>query len=303
MGGKVIIIGSVNVDIVARASRLPRAGETVGGGDLSVLLGGKGANQAVAAARAGAETAMVGVVGDLSFGLDPIARIRSYGVDTSTIQSVTGPTGAALITVYDEGENQITVSPGANAQLSASHVGDMACDIVLAQLETPQTATLEAFRKAKAAGGTTILNAAPAEPMANGLMDLTDILIVNETELARYGACDVPTDATTLHAAMRSARHRDGQCIVATLGASGATALVGDDVIAVPAARAARVVDTTGAGDCFCGALAAHLAGGASLSAAMAFASAAASLAVETAGAAPSMPTRMEIIARLGEQG
>jgi ribokinase len=301
MSGKVIIIGSVNVDIVARAGRLPRAGETVAGGDLSVLLGGKGANQAVAAAQAGAEVAIIGAVGAMSFGLDPVAILQGYRVNTSAVKPVEGPSGAALIIVDHAGENQITISPGANAHLSALDIGDIRCDVALAQLETPQAATAKAFRRAKAAGALTILNAAPAEPVEDELMALTDVLVVNETELAAYADGAVPGDATELAASMRAAQHHDGQRVIATLGGAGVRALVDDEVINVPAAKAAKIVDTTGAGDCFCGTLATQLAEGAALADAIRFAAAAASLAVETPGAAPSMPPRAAIEARLAE--
>lgn len=301
MSGKVIIIGSVNVDIVARAERLPRAGETVAGGDLSVLLGGKGANQAVAAAQAGANVEMIGAVGEVSFGLDPVAILRAYGIDPSTIMRVDGPSGAALITVDSAGENLITVSPGANASLLPLHVGKMRCGVTLAQLETPQDATTQAFRRARDTGALTLLNAAPAEPLASDLLALTDILIVNEIELATYAGGEMPSDTAGIDAAMRAVRHHEGQRIIATLGSAGVRALDGDNIVQVAAAKAAKVVDTTGAGDCFCGTLAARLAEGAELLEALSFAAAAASLAVETAGAAPSMPVRSKIEARLRE--
>lgn len=299
MSGKVIIIGSVNVDIVARATRLPRAGETVAGGDLAVLLGGKGANQAVAVAQAGVRAQMIGAVGDMSFDLDPVAILGGYGIDTTAIARTAGPSGAALITVDDSGENQITVSPGANARLSAADITEMRCKVALAQLEAPQAATIEAFRRAKSNGATTILNAAPAEPLVGDLRALTDILVVNETELAVYAACDVPDGAAALKVAMLAARKNDNQTVIATLGSAGVMALSGDEVLEIPAAKAAKVVDTTGAGDCFCGTLAARLAEGAKLAQALSFAAAAASLAVETPGAAPSMPTRSMIEARM----
>lgn len=300
MGGKVIIIGSVNVDIVTRATRLPRAGETVAGGDLRVLLGGKGANQAVAAARAGADAALIGAVGTQSFGIDPLEMLNGYGVDVAMVKKVDCATGAALITVDDAGENQITVSPGANSALSPDDIGEFQCDVVLAQLETPTEAIVAAFRKAKTGGAVTILNAAPAVPLPPDLPALTDILIVNETELAVYANVPLPETRGDLLAAMRAARHDDGQRIIATLGANGVLALDGDEVTEIAAARAVQVVDTTGAGDCFCGTLATRLAEGADLTTAIGFATAAASLAVETSGAAPSMPDREAIMGRMG---
>lgn len=303
MGGKVIITGSVNVDIVSRAERLPVAGETVSGGDLAVLLGGKGANQAVAAAQAGADAALIGAVGAQSFGLDPLAILRGFGVKVGGVKTLDGPTGAALITVDAEGENQITVSSGANARFGPDDVGAMKCDVALAQMETPVDATIAAFRAAKDEGALTVLNAAPALPVSDGLFALTDVLIVNETELAVYAAMSAPISAAetsgAIEAAMRAARHHPDQKIIATLGAAGAMALLGDEIITVAAAKADAVVDTTGAGDCFCGVLAALLAEGAALKDAMRHAAAAASLAVEVEGAAPAMPARAAIDRRL----
>ncbi|MGB0852887.1 MAG: ribokinase [Pikeienuella sp.] len=300
MGGKVIIIGSVNVDIVARADRLPRAGETVAGGDLAVLLGGKGANQAVAAACAGAHAALIAKVGAQSFGIDPLDMLKGYGVDTAQVKVADGATGAALITVDAAGENQITVSAGANGAVSPADIAELSCDIALAQMETPTAATIAAFRRARAGGAVTILNAAPALPMPDDLSALTDILIVNETELAVYAACAIPETREDLLNAMRGARLDSGQRVIATLGAAGVLALDGDEVIEVPATKAERVVDTTGAGDCFCGTLATRLAEGADLAQAISFAAAAASVAVERAGAAPSMPARAVIERRMG---
>ena len=313
MSGKVIIIGSINVDIVARADRLPVAGETVAGGDIAVMLGGKGANQAVAAARAGAAAALVGAVGQQSFGLRPLAMLDAYGVETGAVRQTEGPTGAALITVDAAGENLITVSPGANARLAPADLCDMTCDIALAQLETPRNVTVEGFRAVRRAGGRTVLNAAPALPVSEELAGLTDILIVNETELAHYAGSQPRGTARAIAEDMRAVRRFAGQCVIATLGAEGVLALVGDDVIAVPAVQAEQVVDTTGAGDCFCGALAAALAGGMELAGgteqedragvrghdALRFAAAAASLAVEQPGAAPAMPDRHAIDRRL----
>ena len=295
--GAIDVLGSVNVDLVSKVKALPKPGETVAGGELAALLGGKGANQAIAAARAGGRVAMHGVVGAQSFGLDPRREIAAAGVDVSGLAEIEGATGAALIAVDAHGENCITVSPGANGRAAETiKVGALSGAYLLAQLELAPTLVAAAFDAAKARGGTTILNAAPAIDVPATLLGAADILIVNETELATYAAgngdiwADIPGAARRLIS-------RDDQIVVVTLGVKGAMSVASDEVRQNPAAPA-KPVDTTGAGDCFCGALTARLAEGASLAAALPFAAAAAAISVERPGAAPSMPSRMAIDAR-----
>lgn len=300
--GAIDVLGSVNVDLIARVARLPAPGETVPGGPLSVALGGKGANQAIAAARAGGRVAMWGAVGAQSFGLDPRAEIASAGVDVAGLAAAEGSTGAALIAVDAAGENSIVVSPGANAQAPRVVGADgLSGNWLLAQLELDAAFVLAAFEAAQARGATTVLNAAPAIDVPNGLFAATDVLIVNETELARYAGRAVPPDAGEEEiAAAAEALGLDAKAtIVITLGRRGALTLRTGTRIRT-AARPAEAVDTTGAGDCFCGALVARLAEGAALEAALDFAAAAAAISVTRAGAAPSMPTRAEIDAALG---
>lgn len=296
-GRGVAVLGSINVDVVARVEALPRPGETVLGGDLALHLGGKGANQAVAAAQAGAPTRMFGVVGEASFGLDARSLLSGYEVDVSGVATLPGAGGAALISVDAAGENSIVVSPGANGRAAEALRPDpavLAGTVVLAQLELPPALVRDWFAVAKSGGSTTILNAAPALPVPGDLLDLTDVLIVNETELAAYARCAPPeTEAAALDAARALGRPK-GRPVIATLGARGAVALDGDEAFRQPA-RKASARDTTGAGDCFCGAFAARLAEGAALPAAMAFAATAAALSVEVDGAAPSMPSRDRI--------
>lgn len=295
-GRGVTVIGSINVDFVSRVTALPRPGETVAGGDLEVLLGGKGANQAVAAARAGARTAMIGAVGEQSFGLDLRAEMAGYGVAADTVATVPGPSGAALIAVDAAGENAIAVSPGANARVTAAAPQAGYGAILLAQLEIPAKTVLAHFRAAKRAGATTILNAAPVVPVPDDLFALTDVLIVNETELATCSGREIAQERAVADAAR--ALRREGQRLIVTLGGRGVLALDGDDAIRQPA-RAAEVVDTTGAGDCFCGWLAAGLAEGLTLRTALTRAGAAAALSVGRPGAAPAMPGRAEVEALL----
>ena len=292
----VIVLGSINVDIVSRVTALPLPGETVSGGPLEVLLGGKGANQAVAAALSGATTKMLGCVGEQSFGLPLREMMEGYGVDMSAVVTLDGPSGAALIGVDAAAENSIIVSPGANGRAAeAVFPAPSPGDHVLAQLELPADVVLEYFRRAKAAGATTILNTAPALPMPDALFDLSDILILNETELAVYaGAGDLADQVASL-------RRRPDQTIIATLGADGLTALVGEDARTLPA-LSAKAVDTTGAGDCFCGALTAQLADGQTVWQALNYAQAAAAISVTRPGAAGSMPTRAEVLDLLDAQ-
>ena len=280
--------------------------EADAGGDWEAtraLLGGKGANQAIAAARAGGDVAMWGAVGRLSFGLDPAREISAAGVDATGLKAVEGATGAALIGVDAGGENSIIVSPGANARApEAVPLSALRGGWLLAQMETPPAFTATVFAAARARGARTVLNAAPALPAPDGLFADTDILIVNETELARYAEREIgaSSSAEDVAAAARAVRSRDGQIVVATLGARGAiaVAVAGEDAVEVPAAEA-RVVDTTGAGDCFCGAFVARLAEGAAMTDALRFAAQAAALSVGRAGASPSMPDRAEIDAAL----
>ncbi len=287
----VLVLGSINVDIVSRVPALPLPGETVSGGPLEVLLGGKGANQAVAAALSGAKTQMLGCIGAQSFGLPLKEMMEGYGVDMTPVITLDGPSGAALIGVDASAENSIIVSPGANGRAGEAHFPDPASgDHVLAQLELPVDVVLDYFQRANAVGAKTILNTAPALEIPDELIALSDILILNETELARYAGDGKPADQAA------RLRRRDDQIIIATLGADGLVALVGDEARALPATRV-DPIDTTGAGDCFCGALTARLAAGEAIWDALAYAQAAAAISVTRPGAAGSMPTLAEVLA------
>lgn len=288
---RVIVLGSINVDIVSRVAALPLPGETVPGGPLEVLLGGKGANQAVAAALSGSETTMLGCVGTQSFGLRLQDMMEGYGVDMAHVATLDGPSGAALIGVEAGAENSIIVSPGANGRADEATFPDPgAGDHVLAQLELPASVVLDYFQRAKALGATTILNTAPAVKVPDALFDLSDVLILNETEMATYAGEGKPADQAV------RLRRRDDQLIIATLGADGLVALDGDEVRTLAAQRV-DPVDTTGAGDCFCGALTARLAAGEAIWDALAYAQAAAAISVTRPGAAGSMPTKAEVLA------
>ncbi len=290
----VCVLGSINIDIVQRVERLPRPGETVLSRSTARLLGGKGANQAIAAARMGAGVRLLATVGSDSEGHDLLARLAAEGVDISQVRrSAQRATGAAFISVSDAGENMIVVAPGANAEVHPSDWSAGALEgqgVYLAQLETP-IPTIRAFLEtADANGGLSILNAAPALVEASPLFELADILVVNETELATFSDIAEPPDGpVAAETAARRLLCRIDQTVIVTLGAAGALA-VSRAGAHWTRGRKAEVVDTTGAGDCFCGALAARLSLGDDLAVAMEAANAAASLAVSRPGASASMP-------------
>ena len=277
-----LVVGSVNADLVVRLSRLPAPGETVSGGTFERHPGGKSANQAVAAARLGAQVAFVGAVGDDDLGADAVAALEHEGIDCSGVARLDdAPTGVALIVVDEAGENQIAVASGANARLADPALPPGA-RIVLLGLEVPDEAILGA---ARAAGDARIvLNPAPARPLPDELLDRGPILTPNEAE-----ACTLAGERDA-KAAARTLEQRTGAPVVVTLGARGA--LVSGEVIAPPPVQ---VVDTTGAGDAFTGALAAELARGADIRAAVRFATAAAALSTRAAGAREGMPGRAAV--------
>lgn len=296
---KVIVAGSLIMDLVLRVPHHPAVGETIVGHDFRTFPGGKGANQAVAAARAGAEVQMLGRRGADEFGNDLVAFLSSAGVDTKTVSTDAGAaTGVGLVAVADDGANAIIIVPGANDTLRPDALSSLAIspgDMAVAQLEIPFD-TIEAFFTAgRSAGARTVLNAAPASQGADRLLHLADILVVNEVELAHFADTDVdPHDQGEVATAVRRLRAFDGQIVIVTLGAAGLTAFVDDEEFHVPG-RNVRAIDTTGAGDCFAGSLAALLTQGAPLQEALHFANAAASLSVQTEGAGPSMPTRAQV--------
>jgi ribokinase len=300
----VYVFGSANIDVVAFVDRRPEIGETVVGSQLHMLPGGKGANQAVAAVRAGAATAFAGRLGDDAFGAQLLEFLGAEGVDLALTRRVTGASSGAALIVVAGADNAIVVVPGANALLDAdaARAAPIAAgDIVVAQFETPQAATLAAFARAAAAGATTILNPAPLAPVMAGLLELSDVVVVNETELAGLVGAQ-PGEADPVAWALEQAgalRRRGGQTVLVTLGAAGVVVCDERSRSHVPG-RDVRAVDTTGAGDCFVGNLAAALAGGATLDAAAQRANRAASLCVQAIGAAASMPTRAMVDAAAG---
>jgi ribokinase len=297
--GRVIVAGSINMDVVATAERHPAVGETVAGKEVLYFPGGKGANQAVAAAKLGAETILIGRLGADAFGAELKAFLARQAVDLSLVrESAEAHTGTAIITIA-KADNTIVVVPGANGLVSADDVASVALasgDVAVSQFEIPLRAIAAFFVRARTAGATTILNPAPARPINAQLLSLVDILVLNETELGLLsGKTLSETDKIECFVdAATSLRASERQTICVTLGKRGLVALAGGDAIMVRG-RAVTAVDTTGAGDCFVGALAAQLAQGSALRDALRTANVAASISVQRMGAAPSMPTADEV--------
>jgi ribokinase len=298
--GRVIVAGSINMDVVATAGRHPRIGETVAGHAVHFFPGGKGANQAVAAAKLGAPTMLVGRLGQDAFGQHLRTFLAAQGVDLTFVHDTAGThSGTAIITVANA-DNTIVVVPGANGMVSVDDVAAPVIaqgEIAVSQFEIPLPAIAAFFARARAARARTILNPAPMRDFDRDLRDLVDILVLNETELgllAKTELCETDEPARFAEAA-RSLKTRHDQTICVTLGKRGALALVEGEPLIVPG-RAVNAVDTTGAGDCFVGALAAQLAKGTSIGEAIGYANVAASICVQRMGAGPSMPTLEEVV-------
>lgn len=299
---RVVVCGSLNMDVVVQSARRPATGETLLGATVSFLPGGKGLNQAVAAARLGAPTAMIGAVGNDAFGNSLRSFLASEDVDATGVREIDGPaTGVALIQVAGK-DNAITVASGANHRVTRRMLrhAPQRGEVWVAQFEIPVDETEAILKRARAARARTVLNLAPYIAHSNRLMTHVDVAVLNEIELAQATGTRLQARSPVreLTAAAHKLRARGAGTVIATLGARGAIVVTAEAATIVPAFKA-TVVDTTGAGDCFVGALAARLLGGDSAVEAVRFASAAASCSVEKLGAAPSMPTARDVAARL----
>lgn len=281
-----LVLGSANADLVVEVGRRPAGGETVLGGDTVVLPGGKGANTAVAAARVGASVALVGAVGGDGYGSLLRESLESSGVGTALVKTSARPTGIAYITVTPDGENSIVVSPGANADVSLSDVDALSFDgvqVLTCSLEVPLETVVHAIGVASEAGVRTVLNLSPVAGLPAETLRRLTVLIVNEHEAAQLasdwqGLLDLgPASA------------------IITLGSRGAAVVEKSGVVEVPSIEVDEVVDTTGAGDAFAGALSARLAEGDDLVQAARYAAKVAALSVTKAGAQPSYPTAAEV--------
>ncbi|MEL5960507.1 ribokinase [Streptomyces sp. CLV115] len=288
----IAVLGSTNMDLVAYVERAPGLGETVTGREFRTVPGGKGANQAVAAARAGGGVTMIGAVGDDEYGVRLRSNLEHAGIDTDLLHTVEGPSGTAHVVVDDTGANSIVVVPGANGTVTALGPGEMAAiagaDLLLLQLELPMSAVIEGARVAHAQGVRTILTPSPVQPLPSELLDCVDLLIPNEHEAAALSGFTDP------HA---SAQYLLSQvpAVVITLGSKGCLyAARGGEPVVLPAPEV-TAVDTTGAGDTFVGTLAVALGERRPVPRALAWASAAAALCVQRPGASTSMPYRTEI--------
>ena len=304
---QVLVIGSVNADLTVQAPRIPRPGETVLGDHAQVSPGGKGANQAVAAAQAGAQVTLIAAVGDDPFRAPSLAGLQAAGVNLDGLITAPAPTGLALITVAGDGENAITVASGANLHLAATHLPAdfQGVHTLLLQQELTPEITREAARRAHAAGVRVLLNAAPDRGADPELLAHTHHLIVNEHELAAVlpATAHLPRQAGSadIAAAARSLLAPAGQgpdTVTVTLGAHGSVTVTAAHTHIQPALNV-TVVDTTGAGDTYCGTLAARLAHGEDLERALAVAGAAAALACTRPGAQAAMPALADTLALL----
>jgi ribokinase len=298
---RVAVVGSLNMDLVARAARLPLPGETLAGQSFTQVPGGKGGNQAVAAARLGAQVAMLGRVGADANGVALRAGLEAERIDCSALEnSPSAPTGVALIIVDDGSQNAIVIIAGSNGEVTPATIARheavlAAADVVVCQLETPPDAVRAALAAARRLGKTVVLNPAPATgPLPADWLPLIDYLIPNETEAAMLTGLPVgsPEQAATAAAALRRAGARN---VLVTLGAQGVLAVLDDGAPQHFAAPRVAAVDTTAAGDTFIGGFAAQLAQGAALDDAIRFGQRAAALSVTRAGAQPSIPTRAEL--------
>jgi ribokinase len=302
---RIVVVGSLNADLVVHVPRFPGPGETLAGHGFSRFPGGKGANQACAAARLGGGVAMVGQVGADEHGAWLIANLAAAGVDTSLVlRDPVEPTGVALITIDGAGQNQIVLAPGANGAFTPGRFTSTALvagqtRVVLLQLEIPLETVIAAARAGRAAGAVVILDPAPAQKLPDQLIGLADYLTPNETELAALtGGGDV-RDAAGVRGRAAQLLSRGAARVLVKWGARGAALITPGGEYWWPA-HPVDVVDTTAAGDAFNGAFAVALAEGASADTAGRFANAAAALAVTRAGAQPGMPVRAEVERLLG---
>jgi ribokinase len=295
----ITVLGSVNLDLIATVSRIPQPGETVPGTSFATAPGGKGANQALAAARAGGKVRLVGAAGRDRMGDEALALLQQGGVDLGALRRLDQQQGVAMIMVDAAGENIIGIVPGTNGTLTPEDADTAVAaltdrDVLVVQQEIPQAATMRALGVARLHGTTTILNTAPFLDTTAAVAGTASIVVANETEFALLSGGEVGDLPTAMSLWARSRR----QTIIVTLGPDGAVAATPDDVISVPA-LAVEPVDTVGAGDTFVGYLAAGLDAGLDLEAAMRRAAIAARLACLKPGAQPAIPTLAEVEAAL----
>lgn len=298
MGSRVVVVGSLNVDLVVGMARLPLPGETVLAHSFDRHAGGKGLNQAVACARLGGNVTMLGAVGDDATGTWLRTILQQEGIDGTGVRTLPGPSGTALIEVEDGGENRIVVVAGANAQNSAEHLASGIRDlpdvgIVLIQAEIPLPLVAAAIRAAHERGAITIFNPSPVTDFSTDLLKLVSVIVPNEHEAAKLAGMDTSSSVDATEAALWFNEIGIGTAII-TRGGKGCVWASGANTGSVPAFKV-QPVDTVGAGDAFCGGLAAALSFGLPMAEALRWASATGALATTKAGAVPSLPSRESV--------
>jgi ribokinase len=299
----IVVVGSLNMDLVVRVARHPVPGETLLGSDYESYFGGKGANQAVAAQRMGGKVRMIGRVGNDGFGERIKSHLKAQGINVNATLCINAPTGVAFISVDKTGQNAIIVSPGANSRLKPENLSPIEFEhaaVVVLQLEVPLDTVRRAARIGRESGARVILNAAPALPLSPADFALFDLLVVNESEAQAYSGLSVDSPEDGLEAARKLRQHCPA--VIVTLGAQGAV-WASPEGEGHQRAFEVRAVDVTAAGDAFVGALAVSLAEGRSLERAIRLGAAAGALAVTRPGAQSSLPTRLEVEAFLAERG
>lgn len=294
--GRIFVFGSINLDLIAAGEHLPKAGETVRANSFVQAPGGKGANQALAAARAGANVLMCGATGTDDFAGAATAILNEASVDLSHVAKLVGDTGIAIILVEASGENVISIVAGANGQITPAHAKETLAtitegDILLCQLEVPEPAVAEALRIANENGATSILNIAPVSANVASLANEAQFIIANETE---FDQLDGQDDASSRQQRLMDRAKATGKTIIVTLGEDGAMASHAGKLVQVPSHKV-NAIDAVGAGDTFCGYLATGLLEGQSIENVLKLAVAAGALACTKSGAQPAVPARNEV--------